>query len=154
MAGKGTEVGKSFEELAYIIEHIEDKSRIGVCMDTCHINDAGYDVSEIDKVLDEFDKVIGLKYLKCVHVNDSKNEREAHKDRHENIGYGYLGFDNIISIIYNDRLNGIPMILETPYVDKEYPPYKQEIRMIKEKKFNENLLEDVRRNIVTIQSRN
>ena len=147
MAGKGTEVGKSFEELKLIIDGVKFKDKIGVCMDTCHINDAGYDVSKIDDVLDEFDRVIGLKYLKCVHVNDSKNEKDAHKDRHENIGYGYLGFDNIISIIYNDRLNGIPMILETPYVDKEYPPYKQEIRMIREKKFNENLLEDVRRNI-------
>ena len=147
MAGKGTEVGKNFYELKQIIDGIKNKDKIGVCMDTCHIHDSGYDVSKFDEVLDLFDEVIGLDYLKCVHVNDSKNEKDAHKDRHENIGYGYLGFDNIISIIYNDRLNGIPMILETPYVDKEYPPYKQEIRMIKEKKFNENLLEDVRRNI-------
>lgn len=147
MAGKGTEVGRCFEELKQIINGIDNKDRIGVCLDTCHINDAGYDVSQFDKVLDEFDEIIGLKYLKCVHVNDSKNERGAHKDRHENIGYGYLGFDNLISIIYNERLEGLPMILETPYVDKEYPPYKQEIRMIKEKKFNPNLLEDVKRNI-------
>lgn len=143
MAGKGTEVGKSFEELAYIIEHIEDKSRIGVCMDTCHINDAGYDISKIDDILDEFDKIIGLKYLKCVHINDSKNERGAHKDRHENIGYGNIGFDNLINVIYNDRLDGIPKILETPYINKEYPPYKQEIEMIRNKVFNNNLIEDV-----------
>jgi len=147
MAGKGTEVGRNFEELKQIIDGVTNKDKIGVCMDTCHINDAGYDISKIDDVLDEFDRVIGLKYLKCVHVNDSKNERGAHKDRHENIGYGNLGFDNILSVIYNKRLEGIPIILETPYVDKEYPPYKQEIRMIRNKKFNENLLDDVRRNI-------
>ena len=143
MAGKGTEVGKSFEELAYIIEHIEYKDRIGVCMDTCHINDSGYDVSEFDKVLDHFDEVIGLSYLKCVHVNDSKNEREAHKDRHENIGYGYIGFDNLIKVIYHEKLENVPKILETPYIEKEYPPYKQEIEMIKNKCFNDNLINDV-----------
>ena len=110
---------------------------------TCHINDSGYDVSEFDKVLDEFDKVIGLSYLKCVHVNDSKNEREAHKDRHENIGYGYIGFDNLIKVIYHEKLESVPKILETPYIEKEYPPYKQEIEMIKNKCFNDNLINDV-----------
>lgn len=143
MAGKGTEVGKTFEELAYIIEHIEDKSRIGVCMDTCHLNDSGYNISNFDNVLDCFDKVVGLNYLKCIHINDSKNERGAKKDRHENIGYGSLGFDNLINVIYNERLDGIPKILETPYINKEYPPYKQEIEMIKSKKFNNNLIDDV-----------
>lgn len=143
MAGKGTEVGKTFEELAYIIEHINDKSRIGVCLDTCHINDAGYDIENFDKVLDEFDKVIGLDYLKCVHVNDSKNEKGAHKDRHENIGYGCIGFDKLLKVIYHEKLESIPKILETPYIDKEYPPYKQEIEMIKFKKFNDNLVNDV-----------
>lgn len=143
MAGKGTEVGKTFEELAYIIEHIEDKSRIGVCLDTCHINDAGYDISNFDDVLEEFDKVIGLDYLKCIHVNDSKNEMGAHKDRHENIGYGFIGFDKLIKVIYHEKLDGIPKILETPYIEKEYPPYKQEIEMIKNKKFNNNLIDDV-----------
>ena len=143
MAGKGTEVGKNFEELAYIIEHIEDKNRIGVCMDTCHLNDAGYDISNFDNILDEFDKVIGLNYLKCIHVNDSKNERGAKKDRHENIGYGNIGFDNLINVIYNDRLDGIPKILETPYINKEYPPYKQEIEMIKSKEFNNKLMEEI-----------
>lgn len=147
MAGKGTEVGRNFEELKQIIDGVKFKDKIGVCMDTCHINDAGYDISEIDNILDEFDRIIGLEYLRCVHVNDSKNERGAHKDRHENIGFGNLGFDNILSVIYNERLIGIPMILETPYVDKEFPPYKQEIRMIKNKMFNENLLDDVRRNV-------
>ena len=143
MAGKGTEVGKSFEELAYIIEHIDDKSRIGVCLDTCHINDAGYDISNFDNVLDEFDKVIGLSYLKCIHVNDSLNDRGAHKDRHANFGYGHIGFDNLIKVIYHEKLVNIPKILETPYINKEYPPYKQEIEMIRNKKFNSNLINDV-----------
>ena len=143
MAGKGTEVGKNFEELAYIINHIEYKDRIGVCMDTCHLNDSGYDISNFDNILDEFDKAIGLNYLKCIHINDSKNERGAKKDRHENIGYGSIGFDNLINIIYNDRLDGIPKILETPYINKEYPPYRQEIEMIRKKEFNSNLFDDI-----------
>lgn len=143
MAGKGTEVGKNFEELAYIINHVEYKDRIGVCMDTCHLNDAGYDISNFDNILDEFDKVIGLNYLKCIHINDSKNERGAKKDRHENIGYGSIGFDSLIKVIYNNRLDGIPKILETPYINKEYPPYKQEIEMIKSKEFNNKLMEEI-----------
>ena len=143
MAGKGTEVGRTFEELAYIIENIDNKNRIGVCLDTCHINDAGYDVSQFDKVLNDFDKIIGLTYLKCVHVNDSKNENGTHKDRHENIGYGYIGFDNLMNIIYHEKLEDIPKILETPYIDKEYPPYKQEIDMIRKREFNSNLVDDV-----------
>ena len=145
MAGKGTEVGKSFEEIKTIIDGVENKKRIGVCLDTCHIHDAGYDLGNIDGVLDEFDKIIGLDYLKCIHVNDSKNERGAHKDRHENIGYGYIGFDKLINVIYNDRLRGIPMILETPYIDKEYPPYLYEIKMIRDKVFNDKLYDDVRK---------
>ena len=144
MAGKGSEIGKRFEELKEIIDNIDNKDRIGVCLDTCHINDAGYDVSDFDKILDLFDKVIGLKYLKCIHVNDSKNEIGSHKDRHENIGFGYIGFDKLINIIYNPRIKDIPKILETPYIDKEYPPYKQEIEMIRLKKFNEKLVDEVR----------
>ena len=139
MSGKGTEVGKDFSELKTIIDGVKYKDKIGVCMDTCHIHDAGYDISKIDEVLDEFDNIIGLSYLKCVHVNDSKNDRGTHKDRHENIGDGYLGFDNIISVIYNKRLLGLPMILETPYINKEIPPYKEEIEMIRNKKFNDKL---------------
>ena len=143
MAGKGTEVGRSFEELAYIINNIEDKSRIGVCLDTCHVNDSGYDVSDFDSVLDLFDKVIGLSYLKCLHINDSKNELGAHKDRHENFGYGHIGFDSLIKIVYHEKLRDIPKILESPYVNREYPPYKHEIEMIRNRKFNENLIEDI-----------
>ena len=151
MAGKGTEVGKSFEEIAFIIEHIKNKSKIGVCLDTCHINDAGYDVSNFDRVLDDFDRIIGFKYLKCVHINDSKNVRGSHKDRHENIGFGTIGFDDMIKIIYHNRLEYIPKILETPYImdldsgKKSYSPYKFEIEMIRKKKFNSDLYNDVRK---------
>ena len=142
MAGKGTEVGKSFEELESIISKIKQKENIGVCLHTCHINDAGYDLNYFDKVLDSFDKIIGLDKLKCIHVNDSKNIMGSHKDRHENIGYGHIGFDNLINIIYNKRLDNIPKILETPYIDKTYPPYKYEIEMIRTKKFNKNLIDE------------
>ena len=142
MAGKGTEVGKNFEELESIISKIKQKENIGVCLDTCHINDAGYDLNYFDNVLDSFDKIIGLDKLKCIHVNDSKNMIGSHKDRHENIGYGHIGFDNLINIIYNKRLDNIPKILETPYIDKTYPPYKYEIEMIRTKKFNKNLIDE------------
>ena len=144
MAGKGTEVGSCFEELKMIIDGIEDKSRIGVCMDTCHLHDAGYDLEKFDQVLEEFDRVVGLSYLKCVHVNDSKNEFGSHKDRHENIGMGKIGYETLLKVIYHDKLQGLSKILETPYVDKEYPPYRQEIEMIRQKKFNSNLLEAVK----------
>ena len=142
MAGKGTELGKSFEEIKTIIDGIELKDRIGVCMDTCHLNDAGYDLSDFDAILDEFDKLVGLNYLKVIHINDSKNVMGAHKDRHDNIGIGNIGFDNLISIIYHDKLKEIPKILETPYVEQN-PPYKEEIKMIRDKKFNSNLIQDI-----------
>jgi len=145
MAGKGTELGKNFEQIKKIIDGVNYE--LGVCLDTCHVNDAGYDVSDFDSVLELFDNIIGLKYLKCVHINDSKNEMNAHKDRHENIGFGYIGFDNMMNIIYNDKLKDVPKILETPYVkdDKDsYPPYKFEIEMIKNKTFNSNLYEDIK----------
>lgn len=142
MAGKGTELGSTFEEIKEIIDGVVEKEKIGVCLDTCHINDAGYDLNDFDKVIEEFDKIIGLKYLKVVHVNDSKNEINTHKDRHANIGYGTIGFDNLLKIIYHEKLKGIPKILETPYIDG-YPPYKYEIESIRNKKFNENLNTDV-----------
>jgi len=140
MAGKGSELGKSFEEIKSIIDGVKYKDKIGVCMDTCHLNDAGYDLSDFDNILEEFDKVVGLNYLKVIHINDSKNIMGAHKDRHDNIGIGNIGFDNLIKIIYHDKLKGIPKILETPYVDQN-PPYKEEIEMIRNKTFNENLIE-------------
>ena len=144
MAGKGSEIGKTFEELKAIIEGVEKKERIGVCLDTCHIHDAGYDLDHFDAVLKEFDQVIGLSRLLCVHVNDSKNERGSHKDRHENIGFGKIGFANLLNVIYHKKLENIPKILETPYVDRLYPPYREEIRMIKEKKFDPDLLQKIK----------
>lgn len=153
MAGKGNELGRNFLELKEIIDGVNFKDSIGVCMDTCHLFDSGIDITDFDKVLDDFDKQIGLNYLKCIHINDSKNIFSSHKDRHENIGYGNIGFDILIKIIYNDRIKNIPKILETPYVgktddDKEriYPPYKYEIEMIRNKKFDTSLLEKIRNN--------
>lgn len=147
MAGKGTEVGSKLEEIKKIIDLVEDKKHIGVCLDTCHLSDAGYDIVNFDKFLDLFDELIGIDKIKCVHINDSKNEVGSHKDRHENIGYGKIGFDTLINIIYNNRLKNIPKILETPYVDKKYPPYKYEIEMIKNKKFDEKLLEKAKEQV-------
>lgn len=140
MAGKGTEVGTNIQELKKIIEGIKDQSHIGVCLDTCHLNDAGYDLNVFDHYLDEFDKEIGIEKIGCIHINDSKNEKASHKDRHENIGFGTIGFDTLISIIYNERLKDIPRILETPYVDRLYPPYQEEIEMIRKKEFNKELI--------------
>lgn len=147
MAGKGTEVGSSLEEIKRIVDLVDDKEHIGVCIDTCHLNDAGYDMSKFDDFLDQFDSLIGLDKIGCVHVNDSKNVLGAHKDRHENIGFGTIGFDNLISIIYNNRLENIPKILETPYVDREFAPYKYEIEMIRNKKFDSDLIEKIREQV-------
>ena len=130
MAGKGSEVGSNFLEIKRIIDGIKKQDLIGVCMDTCHMHDAGYDLSNFDKVLDEFQEQVGLSYVKCIHINDSKNICGAHKDRHENIGKGYIGLDNLIKVIYNDRLDNIPKILETPYIN-DLPPYKEEIKLIR-----------------------
>ena len=142
MAGKGSEVGSNFLEIKRIIEKIEKQELIGVCIDTCHLNDSGYDISNFDNVLDEFDKIIGLNYLKCIHINDSKNVRGARKDRHENIGYGTIGFENLLKVLYHEKLNDIPKILETPYISDK-APYKEEIEMIKLQKFNEKLKENI-----------
>ncbi len=144
MAGKGTECGRTFEEIAAIIDKVHNKDRIGVCLDTCHINDAGYDiVNNYDEVINEFDRIIGLKYLKVIHLNDSKNIRGSHKDRHENIGFGNIGFDTLMKFVNDVRFIDIPKILETPYVEYNknisYPPYKEEIDMIKDGVFDPNL---------------
>ena len=148
MAGKGSELGSSFEELKYIIDNVKYNSKLKVCIDTCHLNDAGYDVSNFDSLLDEFDKVIGIDKIGCVHINDSKNEKGSHKDRHENLGFGTIGFDNLINVIYNPRLDDIPKVLETPWIKDEknsYPPYKFEIEMIRNKKLNDNVIEEIKR---------
>lgn len=143
MAGKGTECGKSMEELKTILDKIILKDKVGICLDTCHLNDSGIDIKKFDEYLDDFDKLIGLDKIKCIHINDSKNEIGTHKDRHANIGYGTIGFDNLINVLYNDKLKNVPKILETPYIE-EYPPYKLEIEMILTKKFNPNLYEDIK----------
>ena len=140
MAGKGSEIGVNFHEIKKIITGVTNKKNIGVCLDTCHLNDAGYDVKDFDKLLDYFDEIVGLEFVKCIHINDSKNECNTHKDRHENFGFGTIGFDSLINIIYNSRLENIPKILETPYVGKN-APYKLEIEMIKNKSFDDKLKE-------------
>lgn len=148
MAGKGTEIGRSFEEIAQIIERIDLKDKISVTLDTCHIHDGGYNVKEdFDGVLAEFDRIIGLDYLKVIHVNDSKNVRGAAKDRHANIGFGEIGFDALNYVVHHPKLSQLPKILETPFVGEDKknkkPPYKHEIAMLKSQTFNENVLEDI-----------
>jgi len=146
MAGKGSEIGSNFNEIKRIIDGVNLKEKMAVCLDTCHINDAGYDLNDFDKILSDFDKIIGLNYLKVVHVNDSKNSIGARKDRHENIGFGTIGFDNLINVIYHEKLKDVPKILETPYVDcngKKFPPYKFEIEMIRNKKMNSDLINTI-----------
>ncbi|NFH68950.1 deoxyribonuclease IV [Clostridium botulinum] len=129
MSGKGTEVGRNFEEIAEIIKRVELKEHVGVCLDTCHIHDAGYDiVNELDKVLEEFDSMIGLDKLYAIHLNDSKNPFESHKDRHETIGNGYIGLDALTNIINNPKLCHLPFFLETP---NELEGYKREIELLK-----------------------
>lgn len=143
MAGKGTEVGFKLEHIKRIIDGVKYNDKLMVCLDTCHLNDSGYDISNFNKFLDEFDKIIGIEKIGCVHVNDSKNVLSSRKDRHENIGFGTIGFDSLINVIYNERIENVPKILETPYINKLYPPYKFEIDMIRKRKFNNNLYDDV-----------
>ena len=139
MAGKGNELGISISEIKSIIDGINDKNRIGICLDTCHLNDAGIDLNHFDEYLDELDKNIGLNYVKCIHINDSMNQVSSHKDRHQNIGYGTIGFELLNKIVHNKRLESIPKILETPWVNRnkedEYPPYKYEIDNFRKEKF-------------------
>ncbi|KRK73398.1 deoxyribonuclease IV [Lacticaseibacillus nasuensis] len=136
MAGKGTEIGRSFEELAAIIARLDHPEKVGVTLDTCHLNDAGYPVAtHFDDVLEEFDRVIGLAKLRVVHLNDSKNPQGSHKDRHANLGAGSIGFDALNAIAHHPQLTQIPKILETPYVgpDKTHmvPPYGVEINWLR-----------------------
>ena len=129
MAGKGSEVGSKFEELRAIIDKVDLKEKMGVCLDTCHVNDAGYDVvNNLDGVLEEFDKVIGIKYLKAIHLNDSKNPFASHKDRHECIGEGHIGIEAFERIINHPQLKHLPFYLETP---NELEGYKKEIEILR-----------------------
>ncbi|MDU5105332.1 MULTISPECIES: deoxyribonuclease IV [unclassified Clostridium] len=131
MAGKGSEVGRTFEEIAEIISRVELKDKMGVCLDTCHVYDAGYDiVNNLDGVLEEFDKIIGLDRLKAIHLNDSKNPFKSHKDRHEKIGEGFLGLDAITNIINHPKLKHLPFFLETP---NELDGYAREIELLRSK---------------------
>ena len=129
MAGKGSEVGKTFEELRAIIDRVELDDKMGVCLDTCHVNDAGYDiVNNLDGVLEEFDKVVGIDRLKAIHLNDSKNPFSAHKDRHEKIGEGYIGLEAFERIINHPQLRTLPFYLETP---NELDGYAKEIETLR-----------------------
>lgn len=148
MAGKGTEIGRNFEELAQIIERVDLDEKLSVTLDTCHIHDAGYPVrDDFDFVLEEFDRIIGLDRLKVIHVNDSKNPQGAAKDRHENIGFGEIGFDALNAIIHHPKLAHLPKILETPFVGEDKKnkkaPYLYEIDMLKKQTFNPHLLENI-----------
>ena len=151
MAGKGTELGIDLDEMSTLIDGINKKELIGVCLDTCHLNDSGVSIEKFDEYLNEFDKKIGIDKIKVIHINDSKNALGSHKDRHELLGFGTIGFDNLMNVIYNPRLENIPKILETPYVSKsedakerDYPPYKFEIEEIRSRTFDENIQTKIR----------
>ncbi|MGE7982464.1 deoxyribonuclease IV [Solibacillus sp. NPDC093137] len=149
MAGKGTEIGRTFEELARIIDGVTNNERLSICMDTCHIHDAGYDiVNDFDGVLNDFDKIIGLDRLKVLHVNDSKNVCGAAKDRHENIGFGEIGFDAMHYIVHHPQLMHLPKILETPFVGPDAKnkkaPYLHEIAMLRNSEFQPALIDAMR----------
>ncbi len=154
MAGKGTEIGRNFDELAQIINGVNDSERVTVCFDTCHTFDSGYDiVNDFEGVLKEFDEAIGIDKITCFHINDSKNILGSSKDRHENIGFGNIGFDALNKIINHESFKNIPKFLETPYVsliegekDRTLSPYKKEIEMIKTGEMNSGLLLEIRNN--------
>lgn len=153
MAGKGTEIGRSFEELAAIMDKVEDNSRLTVCLDTCHVHDAGYDIiHDFDGVMEEFDRIVGLDRLAVVHLNDSKNPRGAAKDRHAPVGAGWIGFEAMKYIVDHEAVKDRPLILETPWIGKdagkERPMYEAEIALLSGKlpeRFGDGFLEDVER---------
>ncbi|ASP28260.1 endonuclease IV [Spiroplasma corruscae] len=137
MSGKGTEICTKFEDFKYIFNNAKSTSKLGVCIDTCHINDAGYDIkNNLDGVIEEFNKIIGINRLLAIHLNDSKNELNSHKDRHHNIGYGKIGFESLNKIVHNPLFSQIPIVLETPWIG-DFCPYKDEIKMLNESKFTD-----------------
>ncbi len=152
MAGKGTEVGRNFDELREIIEGVDNSRRVSVCFDTCHTHDSGYLTKDnFDNVIEEFDQTIGKEKITVFHINDSKNDLGASKDRHENIGFGYIGFDALNYIVNHPDFLNVPKILETPYVtptpeskEKLFPPYKEEIEMFKTQTFDPDILSKIR----------
>ena len=150
MAGKGSEIGRNFEELARIYDGVHHNDKLRVCFDTCHVHDSGYDiVNDFDGVIEQFDKVLGKDQIAVFHINDSKNPRGAGKDRHENIGFGHIGFDAIHRVVYHPDFESIPKILETPYIPsvedpkKTFAPYKHEIAMLRSHDFNPKLKEEI-----------
>ncbi len=150
MAGKGSEIGRSFEELAKIYDGVVYSDKLRICFDTCHTSDAGYDIiHDYDGVMEQFDRVIGKDQIAAFHINDSKNEPGAAKDRHENFGFGHIGFEALMQVVNDDNFAAIPKILETPYVKdpdnakKSYPPYAYEIAMIRSGKFDPDMIEKI-----------
>lgn len=150
MAGKGSEIGRTFEELAAIYDGVKYNEKLRVCFDTCHTNDSGYDiVHRFDEVIDRFDRILGKDQIAVFHINDSKNPRGAAKDRHANIGFGEIGFDALSYIVHHKDFEQIPKILETPYIPdpenkkKSYAPYKYEIEMLKSKKFDPEITKKI-----------
>ena len=146
MAGKGSEIGRTFEELARIYDGVNYNDKLRVCFDTCHTSDSGYDiVGHFDDVIDEFDRIIGKDQIAVFHINDSKNPRGAQKDRHENLGFGNLGFDALNYIVHHPDFENVPKILETPWIPSEanpkksYAPYKYEIEMLRSGKFDPDM---------------
>ena len=142
MAAKGSEIGRTFEELRAIYDGVKYPEKLRVCFDTCHVNDAGYDlVNDYEGVMQKFDEVIGLDQIAVFHINDSKNPLGAHKDRHENIGKGSIGFDTLLKVVSDERFRDVPKILETPYIKdeedpkKSYPPYKEEIARLQKAEY-------------------
>lgn len=150
MAGKGSEIGRSFEEIARIYDGVKYSDKLRVCFDTCHTHDSGYDIiNDFDGVIASFDKYVGKDQIAVFHINDSKNPVGAHKDRHENIGFGYIGFEALSYIVHHKDFENIPKILETPYIPfpddakKSLAPYKFEIEMLKNNSFNPNMKADI-----------
>lgn len=152
MAGKGTEVGITFEQLAMIFDYCQHNDKLSVTMDTCHMSDAGYNVKDdFDGVLNEFDHILGIDKISVVHLNDSKNEQGSHKDRHDNIGFGTIGFDALNYVAHHPQLEQVPKIMETPYVKKNeddkkgVAPYKLEIEMLRNQKFDPDMREKLKK---------
>jgi len=148
MAGKGTELARTFEELARIIDGVTYNEHLSVTFDTCHVHDAGYDIkNDLSGVLTQFDKTVGLDRIKVLHINDSKNPVGAHKDRHENFGFGEIGFDPLMNVIQVPEFKNLPKILETPWIKVEdkvqIAPYKKEIEMIRSGKFDSHWIEEL-----------
>ncbi|HBG32144.1 MAG TPA: deoxyribonuclease IV [Acholeplasmataceae bacterium] len=144
MAGKGNEIGKTFEELKEIIDLVDEDARVSVCFDTCHTHDAGYATKDnFESVIKHFDEVVGKKYISVFHINDSKNLIGAAKDRHENFGFGFIGFESLMKIVYHPDFMNVPKILETPYIEDK-PPYLEEIEMIRKEVFDPELVEKIK----------